>query len=42
VSDPDAHFGAKLGERTLVPGGYVSLAETRFEDWLGQSLLPRS
>ncbi|HZK51270.1 MAG TPA: hypothetical protein VFD47_06885 [Actinomycetota bacterium] len=37
MSDPDAHFGAKLGERTLVPGDDATLAETRFEDWLSQS-----
>ena len=43
VTDPDArYFGAKLGEHTLVPGDDASLAETRFEDWLGQSLTPRS
>ena len=41
VTDPDArYFGAKLGEHTLVPGGDAGLAETRFEDWLSQSLTP--
>jgi len=39
VADPDArYFGAKLGDDTLVPGDDASLAETRFEDWLSQSL----
>jgi uncharacterized protein YbjT (DUF2867 family) len=42
VTHPDArYFGAKLGEHTLVPGDDADLAETRFEDWLGQSLTPR-
>jgi uncharacterized protein YbjT (DUF2867 family) len=37
VTDPDArYFGAKLDERTLVPGDGATLAETRFEDWLNQ------
>jgi uncharacterized protein YbjT (DUF2867 family) len=35
VADPDArYFGARLDERTLVPDGDASLAETHFEDWL--------
>jgi uncharacterized protein YbjT (DUF2867 family) len=35
VVDPDArYFGAKLGERTLVPGDDAKLGETRFADWL--------
>jgi uncharacterized protein YbjT (DUF2867 family) len=38
VADPEArYFGARLDERTLVPGDDASLAETRFEDWLSQS-----
>jgi uncharacterized protein YbjT (DUF2867 family) len=38
VSDPDArYFGATLSERTLVPGDDATLAETRFDAWLGQS-----
>jgi uncharacterized protein YbjT (DUF2867 family) len=38
VADPDArYFGAKLDERTLVPGDGAGLAETHFEDWLSQS-----
>jgi uncharacterized protein YbjT (DUF2867 family) len=36
VADPQAHyFGAKLGERTLVPDGDARLGEIRFEEWLG-------
>jgi uncharacterized protein YbjT (DUF2867 family) len=36
VADPDArYFGAKLTERTLVPGDDARLGETRFVDWLG-------
>jgi uncharacterized protein YbjT (DUF2867 family) len=39
VTDPDArYFGARLSEHTLVPGRDASLAETRFEDWLSQSM----
>ena len=35
TADPDArYFGARLHERTLVPGADAQLAETRFEDWL--------
>jgi uncharacterized protein YbjT (DUF2867 family) len=35
VADPQApYFGAKLSERTLVPGDDARLGETRFEDWL--------
>jgi uncharacterized protein YbjT (DUF2867 family) len=37
VADPQArYFGAKLSERTLVPGDDARLGETRFEDWLSQ------
>jgi uncharacterized protein YbjT (DUF2867 family) len=37
VADPDAlYFGAHLSERSIVPGDGARLAETRFEDWLGQ------
>jgi uncharacterized protein YbjT (DUF2867 family) len=37
IADPDArYFGARLDERTLVPDGDASLAETHFEDWLDQ------
>lgn len=39
VADPSArYFGAELGERSLVPGDGARLAETRFDDWLAQSL----
>jgi len=35
VADPQArYFGAKLSERTLVPGDDARLGGTRFEDWL--------
>jgi uncharacterized protein YbjT (DUF2867 family) len=35
VADPDALYsGAKLAERTLVPGKDARLGETRFETWL--------
>ena len=38
ITDPHArYFGAKLGERTLVPGDDARLAETRFDDWLSQA-----
>jgi uncharacterized protein YbjT (DUF2867 family) len=38
VPDPHAaYYGAELNERTLLPGDDASLAETRYEDWLGRS-----
>jgi uncharacterized protein YbjT (DUF2867 family) len=38
IADPDGrYFGARLNERTLVPGDDASLAVTHFEDWLSQS-----
>jgi len=38
VADPQARYsGAKLSERTLVPGDDARLAQTRFDDWLRQS-----
>lgn len=38
VSDPGArYFGAQLQERTLLPGGKVSVGGARFEDWLRQT-----
>jgi uncharacterized protein YbjT (DUF2867 family) len=38
VADPNALYsGAKLSERTLVPGNDARLGETRFETWLTQS-----
>jgi uncharacterized protein YbjT (DUF2867 family) len=39
ITDPHArYFGAELGERTLVPSGDPRLGETRFADWLSQSM----
>jgi uncharacterized protein YbjT (DUF2867 family) len=41
VADPEArYFGAKLGERTLLPGDDAILAETRFEDWFDRTAIP--
>ena len=38
IADPKAlYFGAKLSEKTLVPGNNARLSETRFETWLNQS-----
>lgn len=38
IADPNALYaGAKLGERTLLPGKDARLGETRFETWLTQS-----
>ncbi|HEX6628838.1 MAG TPA: SDR family oxidoreductase [Gemmatimonadaceae bacterium] len=40
IADANALYsGAKLGERTLVPGPDARLAETRFEDWLSRQLV---
>lgn len=37
IADPDALYsGARLSEKTLVPGNNARLGETRFETWLGQ------
>ena len=37
IADPNAHYsGAKIGERTLLPGIDARLGETRFENWLTQ------
>jgi uncharacterized protein YbjT (DUF2867 family) len=39
IADPEArYFGARLDERTLVPGDDARLAETHFEEWLDQSM----
>lgn len=39
VTDPEArYFGAELSEDSLIPGDSAQLAETRFADWLLQSL----
>ncbi|HET9167010.1 MAG TPA: SDR family oxidoreductase [Candidatus Angelobacter sp.] len=38
IADPKALYsGAKIGERTLVPGNHAQLGKTRFETWLNQS-----
>ena len=46
IADPKALYsGAKVGERTLVPGKSAQLGETRFETWLARqipSLHPRT
>jgi uncharacterized protein YbjT (DUF2867 family) len=35
IADPNARYsGARLGERTLLPGKEARLGETRFADWL--------
>ena len=40
VADPHArYFGAELSERSLIPWGDARLAEIRFDEWLGQSVL---
>jgi uncharacterized protein YbjT (DUF2867 family) len=37
IADPDARYsGAKISERTLLPGDNAQLGETRFEAWLTQ------
>ena len=38
ITDPNARYsGARVGERTLLPGPDARLGETRFETWLIQS-----
>ena len=38
IADPKALYsGAKVSERTLVPGNNARLGETRYEAWLTQS-----
>lgn len=38
IADPTARYaGAKLGDKTLVPGNNARLGETRFETWLTQA-----
>lgn len=38
ITDVDAlYFGAKLQERSLLPGSGAKLGETQFEDWLAQA-----
>jgi hypothetical protein len=37
IADPNARYGgAKISERTLLPGNNARLGETRFETWLTQ------
>src|SRR5260370_4862080 len=37
ITDPNARYsGAKVTEKTLVPGNNARLGETRFETWLTQ------
>jgi uncharacterized protein YbjT (DUF2867 family) len=45
IADPNALYsGAKISERTLVPGKNARLGETRFETWLTQpaAQIPRA
>jgi hypothetical protein len=38
IADPQALYsGARISERTLVPGKNARLGKTRFETWLTQS-----
>ena len=38
VADPNARYdGAKVSEKTLLPGNGARLGKTRFETWLAQS-----
>ncbi|HXU19387.1 MAG TPA: SDR family oxidoreductase [Verrucomicrobiae bacterium] len=38
IADPNARYaGAKLSEKTLVPGNDAQLGETRFESWVAQA-----
>jgi uncharacterized protein YbjT (DUF2867 family) len=40
IVDPNArYYGAKLGERTLVPGDNATIGETRFGDWLSRRFI---
>jgi uncharacterized protein YbjT (DUF2867 family) len=42
ITDPHAqYFGITPGERTLLPAAEARIAETRFEDWLGQPTTAR-
>jgi uncharacterized protein YbjT (DUF2867 family) len=43
IADPNARYsGAKLSDKTLVPGNNARLGETTFETWLIQSAAQRS
>src|SRR5262249_18714220 len=40
VADPHArYFGARLGERSLIPADDARLGEIRFQEWLNQPVL---
>jgi hypothetical protein len=37
IADPNTRYsGAKISEKTLLPGNNARLGETRFETWLSQ------
>ncbi len=43
IADPNARYsGAKISEKTLVPGNNARLGETRFETWLTQAAAQKS
>jgi uncharacterized protein YbjT (DUF2867 family) len=45
IADPNARYaGAKIGEKTLLPGNNARLAKTRFETWLSEpaAQIPRA
>jgi uncharacterized protein YbjT (DUF2867 family) len=43
IADPNARYsGAKVSEKTLLPGKNAQLGETRFETWLTQSTAKKS
>lgn len=43
IADPNARYaGAKVGEKTLLPGKNARLAETRFDTWVTQSAAQKS
>jgi hypothetical protein len=43
IADPKALYsGAKISERTLLPGTNARLGETRFETWVSQPPVTRS
>ncbi len=43
IADPSARYaGAKVSEKTLLPGNKARLAETRFETWLRQPAAQKS
>ena len=43
IADPNARYaGAKLSERTLLPGNNARLGDIRYETWLAQSAAKRS